>query len=257
MALTPSNNLTDAEKRAKREASEQDALLREVDEAVRQDRFSNFGKRYGIPVGGLLLAGLLAFGGWLWWDAQQESKLEQVSEKIITATDQLDAENFDSADSAFAEVEEGSGPGAVAKLARAGIAFRQGRPDEAAALYAAVAANGDAPGPFRDFATLREVAINYDKMEPEAVVERMKPLAQPGAPFFGSAGELLGAAYLDQDKPELAGPLFAEIAKDETVPESLRSRARQLSGLMGIDAIEDVDEALDEMRALEAEAASQ
>ncbi len=259
MALTPSNNLTDAEKRAKREASEQDALLREVDEAVRQDSFSHFGKRYGIPVGGLLLAGLLAFGGWLWWDARQEAELERVSERLITATDQLDAENFDSADSAFAELEEGSGPGAaaVAKLARAGIAFRQGRADEAAELYAAVAANGDAPGPFRDFATLREVAINYDKMEPEAVVERMKPLARPGAPFFGSAGELLGAAYLDQDKPELAGPLFAEIAKDETVPESLRSRARQLSGLMGIDAIEDVDEALDEMRALEAESASQ
>jgi hypothetical protein len=54
-------------------------------------------------------------------------------------------------------------------------------------------------------------------------------------------------AYLKQGKKELAGPLFAEIAKDESVPRSLRSRARQLSGLLGYDAVEDVDAALAEM----------
>lgn len=39
-------------------------------------------------------------------------------------------------------------------------------------------------------------------------------------------------------KPELAGPMFAAMAKDENVPQSIRSRARQMAGLLGIDAVE-------------------
>jgi len=76
------------------------------------------------------------------------------------------------------------------------------------------------------------------------VVARLKPLAVPGNAWFGSAGELVGAAYLKQGRPELAGPLFAQIAKDKTVPETLRARARQLAGVLGVDAIEDVGQAL-------------
>jgi hypothetical protein len=48
-------------------------------------------------------------------------------------------------------------------------------------------------------------------------------------------------AYLKQGKEELAGPLLAAIAKDEDVPQTLRSRSRQLAGLLGYDAVADVD----------------
>ena len=78
-------------------------------------------------------------------------------------------------------------------------------------------------------------------MKPEDVIARLKPLAEPGDPWFGSAGELVGAAYLKQGKADLAGPLFASIAKDKDVPETLRSRARQMAGLLGVDAITDAD----------------
>ena len=44
------------------------------------------------------------------------------------------------------------------------------------------------------------------------------------------------------------GPLFAAIAQDEEVPQSLRSRTRQLAGLLGYDAVDDVDAALAEAR---------
>lgn len=259
MALTPRNNLTDAEKRAQRDASQQDVFMREVDEAVRQDEMANFGKRYGKPLLGLLLVGLLAFGGWLWWSDRRESQLELTSEELVKATDQLGAGNIDAAEKALAELEQSDSLGAraVSMLTRAGIAFSKGQADEAATLYAAVAADKDMPKSYRDFATLREVSIGYDKMKPADVVTKLKPLAVPGAPFFGPAGELLGAAYMDQGKQDLAGPLFAEIAKDENVPASLRSRTRQLAGLMGVDAIEDVDQTLDEMKALTEEGASQ
>ena len=55
-------------------------------------------------------------------------------------------------------------------------------------------------------------------------------------------------AYLKQGKQDLAGPLFAAIAKDEDVPQTLRSRTRQMAGLLGYDAVVDVDETLAQMR---------
>jgi len=62
----------------------------------------------------------------------------------------------------------------------------------------------------------------------------------PGNPWFGSAGELVAMAYLRQNKPDLAGPLFAALAKDKTVPDSIRQRARQMAGALGVDAVDDV-----------------
>jgi len=85
-------------------------------------------------------------------------------------------------------------------------------------------------------------------LPPQQIIDRLKPLATPGNPWFGSAGEMVGMAYLKQNKRNLAGPLFAAIAKDEDVPQTLRSRARQLAGLLGYDAVTDVDETMSELR---------
>ena len=69
----------------------------------------------------------------------------------------------------------------------------------------------------------------------------MKPLAVAGDPWFGSAGEMTAIAYMKMSKPDLAGPIFAAMAKDKTVPQTIRSRARQMAGLLGIDAIEAIE----------------
>jgi hypothetical protein len=136
----------------------------------------------------------------------------------------------------------------IATLARAGIATEQGRIDDAIKIYAAVARDSDAPPLYRDFAIVREVLLRYDQMKPADVEARLKPLAVPGAAWFGSAGELLGHAYLDQGKTSEAGELFRTIATDDKVPESIKFRARQMAGSMGVDAIENVEETLKDMR---------
>jgi hypothetical protein len=252
VALIPNANLTKEEKRAQQDARQQEALLREVDDAVREDQFAYAVQRYGKQAGAVVGAGLLLFAGWLWWSNHQEAKLETNSEEIVKALDQVDAGNFDTANNAFAPLADSGSDGArtVAKLMRAGIAARGGKFAEAVKLYREVAADGGVAQPYRDLATVREVALNFDNMKPADIVSRLKPLAQPGKPFFGSAGELLGAAYLDQGRKDLAGPLFAAISKDKDAPQSLRSRSRQMAGMLGVDAVEDVDKTLAEMASL-------
>lgn len=250
MALTPETEQTRVEKLAEREAAQRDMLLREVDEAVRQDQFGGVAKRYGWPIAGAMLAALAAFGGWLLWQDSREGEMETRSEKLVTAFDQLEAGRMPEGEATLTELakEGSSAPALAAKLARAGIALNQNRRADAAKLYQSVADDGDAARPYRDLAAIRLMALRFDDVEPQVVIDRLKPLATPGNAWFGSAGELVAMAYLKQGKENLAGPLFAEIAKDEDVPESLRSRTRQLAGLLGYDAIVDVDKALAEMR---------
>ncbi len=242
MALPPQSPDPRSSKLAERKAAEQDVFLREVDDAVRQDEMSSFFKRYGIPVIGVALAGLLGLAGYLWWDHSRTAAQGEHGEEFTRALDHIEAGNLDAGRKQLEPVasEAADGSGAAAKMMLAGIALEQGKREEAVKGFAAIAADGDAPGPLRDLATIREIAIGFDALPPQQVVDRLKPLAVPGNPWFGSAGELVGMAYLKQGRNDLAGPLFAAIARDKDTPESLRRRARQLAGLLGVDAVDDV-----------------
>lgn len=237
------------DKKARQEAAAEDVLLREVDEAVRQDELSNFAANYGKPLIAAIVLGLAGFGGYLYWDGQQEVGMESNSERLVAALDQIEAGNLASGSAALDPLIAQGNPGAqaAARMLQAGIAQERGNAKEASRLFAAVAADASAPPAMRDVATIREVTAAYDVMKPADVIARLKPLAVPGKPFFGSAGELVAMAYLDLNKPKEAGAMFASIARDENVPEGLRSRSRQMAGLFGVDAIDDVDKVLEQV----------
>ena len=249
MALLPNRNTQTAEAKAEKKAAEDDVMVREVDEAVRKDQFENFGRTYGRPLLGLLVVGLLAFGGYLFWQSQREQAMEQESETIVAALDQLQAGNLDTASETVAPlVAEGEGAvKASALMLQAGAAAQSGNSEKAAELFGQVADDADAPEAYRGLARIRAVAVRFDDMPSAQVVEQLGSMAKPGEPYFGSAGELVAMAYLDQGNTEKAGALFGQIAKDDTVPESLRGRARQMAGMLGVDAIEDVDEVIEEL----------
>jgi hypothetical protein len=100
----------------------------------------------------------------------------------------------------------------------------------------------------RDLARLRLVALQFDTMDKGQVIAQLGPLARPDSPWFGSAGELVAMAYLEQGKRAEAGRLFADIARTVSVPDPIRSRARQMAGVLGVDAIPNVETFLQQQR---------
>jgi hypothetical protein len=52
---------------------------------------------------------------------------------------------------------------------------------------------------------------------------------------------MVALAYLQQGRRDLAGQLFGQIAATEHVPESIRQRAVQMSGTLGVDAVDQKD----------------
>ena len=186
-----------------------------------------------------VVTGLIAFGGWLWWDHHSREVSGEMAEK---AQDVLRAAgNGHSPDpQALAALKDASQPGyrAAALLTEAGVAARKGDTAKAASLYGAIAANGDIAQPYRDLATIRKVALGFDQMQPQAVIDTLKPLAVEGNPWFGSAAEMSAIAYMKMGKDNLAGPIFAQIAKQEDLPQTLRARAQQMAGALGVDTVQ-------------------
>src|SRR6185295_6484716 len=103
----------------------------------------------------------------------------------------------------------------------------------------AIAANQDLDEVYREAALVRQTQLEFDTLPPQQVVQRLRPLARPGSPWLGSAGEMLGVAYLKLHRPDLAGPVFAAVGRDEHVPESIRTRAVQMAGSLGVNAIDE------------------
>lgn len=240
MALRPQNPGNPA---ADRDAAQQDGFLREVDEALREQELFDLAKRYGKAVGAGIAALLLGLAGYLWWDHSTKQASAELSEKAVLALDKIDPRGG-GLDQALKDIDplvsQGSAAAqANARMLRAAISFQQGKHEDAARDFAAIAADAKAPQALRDMALIRETAIRFDQLGPQQVVDRLKPLAVPGNPWFGSAGELAGMAYLKQGKPDLAGAMFVAVAKDKNVPQSLRTRMRQLAGQLGFDAGEE------------------
>lgn len=242
MALPPDQTSRSDDKNAAQKAAQQDVFVREVDDALRQDQLEGFFSKYGKPLLAAIVLGLAAFGGWLYWHHHRTLQREGAGETFVQALDSVEALNFDDAKAKLAPLtQDGSDANATsARLMLAAIALKQDRKADALKLYRQVADDAKAPQPLRDLARVREVAADFDAMKPQDVVDRMKPLAAPGNAWFGAAGELVAMAYLKQNKPDQAGPLFAAIAKDEDVDPGLRSRARQLAATLGVDAVDDV-----------------
>lgn len=221
MALTPAQN---------------DALIREINEAVRQDDLLTFWKRFGLWVAGAVILGLAVFGGWLLWQDQQRKAADAAGERYSALLASAQTGKLD--ESIYGELEKADQPGyrGAAQLIRAATLAKSGNGSAAALAYSQVAADQDLPQPFRDLALIRQTAVEFDKLPPQGVIDRLRPLAQAGNPWFGSAGEMTALAYLKLGKLQQAGAMFASLATTPDVPRTIQTRAVEMASGLGVDA---------------------
>jgi len=215
------------------------AFLREVDDELRREQLTGWWQRWGRILVAAIGIGLVAFAGWLWWHEDQMKRAGEQGILLNQALQDADQDKNQDAAAKLATLERSGAEGyaAMARLARADLALKGQRTADAVAGFRSIANDAKAPKPLRDLALVRQTAIEFDQLKPADVIERMKPLAVEGGPWFGSAGEMLAVAYLNDGKADLAAPLFAAIARDESVPSTLRARAAQVASQHGIDVL--------------------
>jgi hypothetical protein len=219
LALTPQNS---------------DAFIREVDEELRRDQIFGFWRRYGRLVAALIGLGLVAFGGFLYWQQYRAKQAGLQGERLSAAIEQLSTNRTAAARPELDKLAASDSDGyrAAARIALAAVALQEGKIKDSAARFAAVAADASVAQPLRDLALVRQTTVEFDQLAPDTVVSRLQNLAVKGSPWFGSAGELVGAAHLKAGRPSQAARIFAAIGADSGVPESIRSRAVQITSVL-------------------------
>ena len=215
-----------------------EAFVREVDENLRRDQMADMAKSYGKWIVAAVILFLAAVGGYLYWQDRQAKQAIADSEEMSTALDKVASGDSKGAAIALIPLSESSNDvtRATALLSRAAVALRQNDRKKAIELYKQVTDDEGLPQPFRDLATVRGTMTEFDQLKPDEVIARLSSLAQPGKPFFGTAGEMTGMALIAKGDKAGAGRMFASIAADTQVPGSIRSRAVQIAGSLGVDA---------------------
>ena len=215
-----------------------DTFLREVDENLRRDELQALAKKYAGWLIGALILFLVAVGGWLYWQEHQRSKSAEQSEIMADTYQDVGRKQMANVPQRLDALAEDGGDAvrASALFARAAVAIDQNDRKLALQKYREIAEDKGLAQPHRDLALLRATTLEFDSIKPEEVIARLQPLVKPGEPWYGSAGELTAMAYIKQGKKAEAGRLFAAIAADKQVPDSIRARAVQIAGTLGVDA---------------------
>ena len=223
MALTPEPN---------------EAFVREVDENLRRDQARDFVQTYAKWLIAAAILFLAAVGGWLYWQDQRTQDSAEQSEQLFQLYRDIGDEKLATVPKRLDALEDSHSDAvrATALFTAADVAIGENDRKLAITKLREVSEDDGLPQPYRDIALIRLTALEFDTLKPDEVISRLEPLAKTGEPWFGSAGELTAMALLKQGKKNEAGRLFAAIAADKNVPDTLRSRAVQIAGTLGIDA---------------------
>lgn len=205
-------------------------VFKEVDEALREDRFTKLWKRYSRAVIALAVAVVAAVAGLQGWRAYDLNRRSELSDRYAAALEQAVAGQTAPALNAFADLSnsgDGGYPG-LAAFERARILAESGDLDGAVATWGRIAEN-TALGPgFRSVAVLLSAMHRLDDGDPAALREHLEPLAVVGQPFRASALEMLALLALREGDRETAREHYTKIADDRAAPSGVRARAAQM-----------------------------
>ncbi|MBQ0817574.1 MAG: tetratricopeptide repeat protein [Hyphomicrobiaceae bacterium] len=210
------------------------SFFREVDEAVRHDRFKALWDRYGVYIlvgAALIIAGVASYKGWVYWSDRQAQEAGAEFTQALALETGSDAEK---ARDAFASLAE-SGPSGYRVLARFQLAANEakaGETDKAVAAYDTLSVDGKVDPILQGLATVRAAGLKIDDADYAEMERRLKGLIDTNSPWRFSARELLGlSAYSHGDLPA-AQEQFTALVSDQGTPPNLRERANVLLALI-------------------------
>lgn len=215
----------------------EDALIREVNEELREEQMMKLWQRYGGYVVGVAVLIVVIVAGYQGWKQYTYSTRTGEGESFQAALQQ--AQSGDSAGALAAMQALGndasSGYGVLAQFEAAALLAKQGDPAGAAALYQDIARANNANVAISGLANIlgATVEINAGGYDRAAMEFRLSSLSEDTHPYRHSARELLGVVALQAGDTAKAKAAFGQIAEDMSAPKGLRDRAKSLLQQLG------------------------
>lgn len=208
-----------------------DGLIREIDEELRQEQAQKLWKTYGKYVIGVAIVVVCVVAGYQGWTAYDRSQKQEATDRLIGASALADAGDSTAAIDSLTKLEE-AGVGeiqVIAKLRRAALVAKDGDKEAAASAYFAIADDTAVSKPFRDLATVLGAVQSLDASRDNAqsTIDRLKPLIDANSNWRHSAREISAVAALELGQTEQAREHLQAIALDAQAPGGVRSRAQE------------------------------
>ena len=209
-------------------------FFREVNEAVRQDRYNELWDKYGVyalAAAALIVAGVAGFKVWSYW---QEQKAQAAGTDFSQAVTELDSGDVAKARDVLNSLAA-KGPTGYQILSRFQLAAAEaqaGSTDKALALYDALAADPETDTILKGLATIQAATLKLDTADYAEMERRVKGLIDESSPWRYSARELLGLSAYRQNNVPAAEKQFSELVADQGTPQNLRERADMMLSLI-------------------------
>jgi hypothetical protein len=212
-----------------------DEFIREVDEAVRQDRWLQLWKQYGSYMIGGALAVVIGTGAGVAWRNYQQSQRLDDARRYAAAEELLRQDRPGEAAAAFLALAEDAGGGydVVARLRAAEAQNLAGETDAAAVSLDRLAGDDEAAPVYRQLGDLLALQREFDSADASALSERLAGLSAPDAPWRHSALELEALAQLRAGDTEAARRTLETLLSDPLTPGNLSRRAAELMASLG------------------------
>ncbi|MGH6944391.1 MAG: tetratricopeptide repeat protein [Geminicoccaceae bacterium] len=218
-----------------RGSANSDEFIREVDEAVRQDRWLKLSKEYGLYFLGGALAIVIGTAGGVAWRHYQESQRLEEARAYAAAQDLLRQDKPTEAADAFAALatQADSGYGVLARLRAAEAKGAAGDAEARTEILERLAQDSAAAPAFRQLGDLLAAQQGLDDTDPQALSDRLKELAGQGHAWRYSALELQALAQLRAGQIDEARNTLSAILGDPGTPPNLSRRAAELMASLG------------------------
>jgi hypothetical protein len=212
-----------------------EGFIREVDEAVRQDRWLALWQHYGnyfIAVAVVIVAGTAIGVG---WRAYQEDQQRQLAERYAAAEQLADDDRAVEAAAAFGRLaqESDGGYGVLARLRAAAAEGQSGEDEAKAATLEGLAGDDDAQPLYRQLGELLMLQETLDTADPDALISEVDALAAVDSPWRYSALELKALARIRAGDLDGARATLETLLADPATPPSLSRRAAELMASLG------------------------
>jgi len=202
-------------------------IFREIDEDVRRARYEQLWKKHGGKLIVLLLAVVIGFAGWQFWQYQQRTQAQAAAARYDEALQRIREAKPGEAETILEEVARSGHPG-YGTLARFRLAAELGNKSaaEGIAAYDALAATAGLDPTLAGLARLRAAMLAFETATPDDLRLRLTPLTGQDNAWRHPARELLGLSALRSGDMEAAGRFFDQLVVDPETPQSLRARVQ-------------------------------
>jgi len=212
-------------------AEENDALFKEIDEELRQDKANKMWKAYGNYIIGGALALVLGVAGFQAWQSYDTNQRMARGMSFDAARVLSSSEKTEEALVAFGQIAEGNSDG-YAQLARfreAGLLAAKGDYIGSSDVYKKLSEDDGLDQQYRDLAVVLGALQELNAPGGETTLtDRLENLVTATNPWRHSAREALGIAALKNGDKSKAREHFKMIADDATTPQGLAQRAGEM-----------------------------